>query len=197
MVIDKFKTALAGACAVLVVLIGSAGALAQQEQRSTFSWIDENGQRVFSDRPRPGAQGSEQIRIDVPKPPSNPFSGLDESTAEEPDAAEEAEPDEFDEPITVSVVRPGPDETFVNTGGRVQVGVNVSPRLPRDGRVRVYLDGALAATGGPGQQSFLLESVFRGEHTVAAGVTDATGTEVSRSLPVRFFVRQASLIRPP
>lgn len=195
MVINKIKPALAGACAVLVVLIGSAGALAQQEQRSTFSWIDENGQRVFSDRPRPGAEGSDEIKIDVPQPPSNPFTSLEEATDEPPDEPEE--PEEFDEPIIVAVVRPGPDETFVNTGGRVQVGVNVSPRLPAEGRVLVYLDGALATTGAPGQQSFMLEPVYRGEHTVAASVTDPNGTEVSRSLPVRFFVRQATLIRPP
>lgn len=186
---------------LLVIAAGIAGAeaLAQEEKtRQTYTWVDENGQRVFSDRPREGAD-TRTIEIDVPERSTDPFSALErEREARERAAQEEEEAAARPaDPPVVNIVRPAPEETIVNTGFRVQVGVSVEPRLPTGGRVLLYLDGALAADGSPGQQSFLLEPVYRGEHTVSAAVVDAGGRELSRSAPVTFFVRQASILSPP
>jgi hypothetical protein len=183
-----------------LILLSAAclpSAIAQKDDtRSTYTWIDENGRRVFSDRPPPDGEGA-RVEIDVPDRPSDPFASLQQRRPVPASETDEAEDSDAGPPISVSVVRPQPEEMYVNTGGRVQVGVNIQPSLPRDGRVVIYLDDALAATGSAGQQSFLLEPVFRGEHTLEAVVVDENGREITRSVPVTFFVRQASRLTPP
>ncbi len=174
---------------LLAVVVGA-------QERETYTWVDSAGQRHYSDRPPP--DDARQVRtLKVPLP------GSAETPAEvarpAPPAARSSEEDEAEEAVvpTVELVQPQSEETFVNTAGRVPVTVNVQPQMPAQGRVNIYLDGAVVATGAPGQQSFQLSPVYRGAHSVSAVLVDGSGAQLARSANVTFFVRQQSLLRAP
>lgn len=171
-----------------------------QERTTTYTWVDEQGTRHYSDRPPPqSADDARTVELQVrspqrPRSPTDP-RGLRDDLFQDGDGDDDtaAAP----EPVSISVRRPQPDETYVNTGGRVQVTVDVQPSLPQGGRVVVYVDGAQIATGGPGQQTFVLSPVYRGTHTLSATVQDSDGRLLASSSNVTFYVRQASAINPP
>ncbi|MEM9384073.1 MAG: DUF4124 domain-containing protein [Pseudomonadota bacterium] len=172
-----------------------AVAVAGAQERETYTWVDSAGTRHYSDRPPPS--DARQVRtLQVPLPrgaqgPAAPAAATARVSSGD-DAAEDA-------PVTptITMVRPTADETFVNTAGVVQVAVNVEPQMPDRGRVNIYLDGAVVATGSPGQQSFQLSPVYRGTHSVSAVLVDGAGSQVSRSTNVTFYVRQQSQLRAP
>lgn len=173
-----------------------AVAVAGAQERETYTWVDSAGMRHYSDRPPPS--DARQVRtLQVPLPRSSQAAPAS-AAAPTPRPLTPQDGDE-DPPVTptIMVVRPTADESFVNTAGLVQVAVNVEPQMPDQGRVNIYLDGAVVATGVPGQQSFQLSPVYRGAHSVSAVLVDASGGQVSRSNNVTFYVRQQSRLRAP
>ncbi|MEO0423760.1 MAG: DUF4124 domain-containing protein [Pseudomonadota bacterium] len=172
-----------------------AVAVAGAQERETYTWVDSAGMRHYSDRPPPSdARQVRTLQVPLPRSSQAPAAPATSTTRQ-------FEPEDGDEDAavtpTITVVRPTADESFVNTAGLVQVAVNVEPQMPDQGRVNIYLDGAVVATGVPGQQSFQLSPVYRGAHSVSAVLVDGSGSQVSRSNNVTFYVRQQSLLRAP
>lgn len=180
------------ACSLLAAITAAVAA----QERETYTWVDSAGQRHYSDRPPP--DDARQVRtLQVPLPGNPRTATPARATPASPPPQAAQDQSESAEPPTVAVVRPQAEETFVNTAGQVQVAVNVQPRMPDQGRVTIYLDGAVIASGAPGQQSFQLSPVYRGAHSVSAVLIDGNGAQIARSQNVTFYVRQQSLISPP
>lgn len=93
---------------------------------------------------------------------------------------------------SLRVAEPTPEQTVHDNAGNltVRIAVEDQARLPESLRIRVLIDGKLAAEG-PGRQ-FQLSNVDRGSHEVQAQLVDADGNVVARSEPVRFHLWQAS-----
>lgn len=169
---------------LLVLLAGPA--LASQ---TVWKWVDDKGVTHFSDRPVPGA-----TKVELQ-------GGNSSGTAAESQApSEPSSPPADAGPIyrDFEIWQPGNEESFVNTAGNVAVNIRLEPGLQPDHSLYLYLDGKLV-DGYPGNTlSFDLNEMPRGTHTVLAVINDGRGQRVQETAPVRFTVRQESIIaRPP
>ena len=172
---------------ILLTALLSTGALAGP----AYKWVDENGQVHYSDRPRPGAEPVElpsyrrpapSRSVTAPAPPS-PTAG-----SEQP-----ADPNRPYEVMEISA--PAEQETLWNTGGNLNVALNLSPRLRRGDRLVVYLDGERLSLNPPGV-NFVVPEVFRGMHSLQVAVVDGLDQEIVRTNPRRFMIQQTSALTP-
>lgn len=151
-----------------------------------YKWVDEDGNVIYSDRPREGAQRLEAVEVQTVEPPPLP------PARREPPPVPQARPYE-----TVAVTSPENDATFWDTAGNVSVSVQVSPPLQGHfgHRLVVYLDGEPIAEPGM-RTSFELTNVDRGSHTLRAVVIDREGKEVAASPSSTFHLHRASRLFP-
>lgn len=168
---------------LLAVTIASAA--------TVWTWVDENGQQHFSDRP---VEGATQIEVQG----AQGFTGLTPvpSAAAPGEVAETPTPGPVIEPYSrFSVVSPSQQETLWNIEGNLSVQVDLEPALQAGHRLNAYVDGALVRVGAS-NSTFTVPEVYRGLHTLQAVIMDANGQEVLRSLAVTFMVQQTSIQNP-
>jgi hypothetical protein len=155
-----------------------------------WTWVDENGQRHFSDRP---VEGAEQIELagaqgfSATLARTQPRAGSAES-----DAASQQSDVGY---TTFNIVSPAHQETLWNIGGILPVQLLIEPGLQAGHRLDAYLDGERIIIGSTSPQ-FTVPNVFRGLHTLQAAIMDSTGREVLRSLAVTIMVQQTSVQTP-
>ncbi len=178
-------------CLWILALVAGA-ALATE----TYRWVDEDGVIHYSDTPREGAEVVNIRPAQGFKPPAPTVRPSARETGEEGAAGEGPESGDADTTYEISVVRPQQEETLWNLEGQLDVSLNIEPRLKRGDRIRVYLDGE-EITGAPQRaSSFTVSEVWRGAHTLRAGVYDSGGRELAVSDTVRFYVQQTSTQNP-
>ena len=167
--------------ATLVVTAASAG--------PAYRWVDENGQVHYSDRPREGAEeiALPQYKRPAPRP----------VTSSRPAArdAQQAETQPQKPYTVIDITQPESQQTYWNTGGTLDVSINLQPRLQPNHRMVVFLDGERLGVN-PGSSNFKLNDIYRGMHTLQVAVHDAFDQQVVRSLPVQFMVQQTSVLNP-
>lgn len=155
---------------------------------TVWMWVDENGQRHYSDRPVEGAQRIELAEVQgfsAPPAPETRASG-----------ASAAEPEQPGQPYTrLEVTQPESEQTLWNIEGTLEVSVAVEPPLREGHEVDLYFDGERQYSDSR-QLTFTLDEVWRGVHTLEAVVLDASGQEVQRSPGRSFVVQQTSLLNP-
>ena len=172
---------------ILALVAGAAFAT------ETYRWVDENGVIHYSDTPREGAEvvnirPAQGFKPPAPTVPAAARAGGD--AGEDPDAGD------ADTEYEISIVRPQQEETLWNLEGQLDVSLNIEPRLKRGDRIRVFVDGE-EITGAPHRaSSFTVSEVWRGAHTLRAGVYDSRGRELAVSDTVRFYVQQTSTQNP-
>jgi Domain of unknown function (DUF4124) len=157
----------------------------------TYRWVDAQGQVHYSDRPVEGAQEVQLQSVQSYAPPA-----IDTTAVASNASTQAAATDDATAPKSVSIVSPTPEQTLWNTGGRLPVAVSVDPALQPGQKVNLYLDGNRVTDGEPGHLAFELSDVFRGEHSLAAAVENAAGTEILRSDTIKFYVQQTSVQAP-
>ena len=167
-------------CLIALTSLLSATALAVP----VWTWVDESGQRHYSDRP---VEGATQIEVNA----SQTFTP---ARADPPQSRSSQTPDEAAYSV-LDIIRPTSDETLVNTGGSVTLELATYPALRPNHTIDVILNGQ-SLQANSRTLVITLTDVFRGEHTVQAVIRDAAGTELLRSEPVTFFVRQNSVQSP-
>jgi hypothetical protein len=97
---------------------------------------------------------------------------------------------------SVRIVTPQPETTIHDNNGNLNVRVEVSPQLRREGgnRVTLLVDGqAVASTTRP---DYMLTGIDRGTHTLTAQVTNAQGDVLATSGQVTFHMWRASRLFP-
>lgn len=155
---------------------------------TTYKWIDRNGVVHYSDRPAPGA---EVIHV----PGAQGFPALRSQSTGSGQGTSPAAGQQQAAYVKLDLWKPENDETFTNTGNQVTVRLRLEPDLQPGHSIWLYLDGkrvdGLPATG----ETFTLNEVWRGSHTLNALVADSKGTPLIRSPTVTFHMRQTSVNR--
>ncbi len=177
--------------AVFILLWPSLG------QGALYRYVDEHGNVVYSDRPRPGAEKVTPAPLSVV--PALPKPQVPKTQVEiEISPATAPQRQETRENYRVEILSPRPDEGVRANDGRITVEVRVEPPPKRGLRLRyqAYLDGR--PYGKPrAEPPVLLEEVPRGTHTLEVALLNDKGRELARSQAVTFHVLRVSrLIRP-
>lgn len=172
--------------ALLLLAIVATPVLAAQ---TVWKWVDERGVTHYSDRPMPGATKME-LNVTTSSPESTPPPAPSNTTPREREQPSGPPYREF------AIARPASGEHFINTGGVVEVTLQLDPYLQSGHSIALYLDGQLAADAGSELQYSLTE-VPRGEHSLVAVITDQDGRRLQETAAVQFLVRQTSIANPP
>ncbi len=170
--------------ALLWALLLLAPALAQAAK--VYKWTDDQGNIIYSDSPRPGAE-----EIEVPTEPAGIVPVPPEKV---PPAQEAVSGDGYG---TLIVASPSNDQIIDDPSGTVTVSLAVEPplRTRRGDTVRLSLDGQTLDTRYTGS-AIAIPGVPRGTHTLYAEVVDRAGTVLISSAPVTFHVQAPSSEAP-
>ena len=150
-----------------------------------YRWVDDEGNIVFSDTPRPGA---ETVQISEPMiVPSGPSL---RPRPPDDNKVKSAVPY-----ASLEISSPTNEQTFRNVSS-VGVSVDLVPRLQTafGHKLQLHLDGAPASSPGT-STSFSLTDLERGAHHVNVVVVDAQGTVFASSPTVTFFLHKQSINR--
>ena len=151
-------------------------------QADIYRYKDENGNIVYSDQPKPGAE-------EVQLPGLSTFSpGKAPRTASKPP---EGKVFHYD---SVKIIKPEQDETFNDNTGNVTIQVHIAPSLKGGHTLEYDLDGNKITTNA---SSHLFQNLPRGSHTVTVQVIDKEGNPVSERASVQFFVHRYSKLLAP
>lgn len=168
----------------LTLLLGGWSATATE----VYRWTDEDGNVIFSDVPR---EGAEQIEIgEVSTVPGQrvppPQTGAAEAAATTPGDAYTA----------VRITAPA-DEATIRNQQQLDVGVSVDPALDIGAghRVQFYFDGAPYGEPVAGT-TIVVQPLERGTHQLGAAVVDAAGNALRRAETLTIYVHQQSVLNP-
>ncbi|MGH8354341.1 MAG: DUF4124 domain-containing protein [Pseudomonas sp.] len=146
-----------------------------------YTYVDEEGNRVFTDRPKPG--DAERIEL----APSNAMA----PTALPPPPAPAQAPHA---PLyqLLRILVPEPDATISDGDGDLIVSATSDPALLPGHNYRLLLDGQ--AVGAPGRSPvFPLSNLDRGTHQLAVEILDAGGRTLERTPSQPVHIKRTSL----
>ncbi len=176
------KPALSGALTVLALL------LSVQAHAQIYSYVDESGQRVFTDRP-PASAGAKTVKPStINRMPAGqrfiklqPPAELKEQLAPEPPPYQ-----------ALTLLSPHADETLRNSGRSIAIQVNSEPQLRPGHRYQAWLDGQ--PYGKPSKTaSWTLEEVDRGSHQLLVHLLDENGRSLLQTPAIILHMKQTSL----
>lgn len=173
-------------CKWLILL--SALSVTHSSAAPAWTWVDEQGQVHYSDRPVPGAREIELSGAQgfSASPRTAPRSTQGSSNEDVRPAANYR---------TFNIVSPTEQETLWNIGANLTMRLELMPVLRAGHWIDLVLDGQRANLNVRGLE-FSVPNVFRGTHSAAAVIVDANGFELQRSPAVSFIVQQTSIQNP-
>lgn len=163
------------------MLIGLLLALPASAQ--VFTYIDAQGNRVFTDQPRPGNAKR------VPLATSNRMAVPDSAPARSAKKPEQKPLLHYD---LLRILVPEPDATVRSTAGEIIVSITSEPGLQKGHRYRLLLDGQPTAEPGI-SPVFPLTNIDRGTHQLSVEVLDEHGRTVERTANQPFHMQRMSL----
>jgi len=163
------------------LLIGLLLALPASAQ--VFTYIDAQGNRVFTDQPRPGNAKR------VPLATSNRMAVPDSAPARSAKKPEQKPLFHYD---LLRILVPEPDATVRSTAGEIIVSITSEPGLQKGHRYRLLLDGQPTAEPGI-SPVFPLTNIDRGTHQLSVEVLDEHGRTVERTANQPFHMQRMSL----
>ncbi|WP_130931199.1 DUF4124 domain-containing protein [Pseudomonas sp. Sample_24] len=163
------------------LLIGLLLALPASAQ--VFTYIDAQGNRVFTDQPRPGNAKR------VPLATSNRMAVPDSAPERSAKKPEQKPLFHYD---LLRILVPEPDATVRSTAGEIIVSITSEPGLQKGHRYRLLLDGQPTAEPGI-SPVFPLTSIDRGTHQLSVEVLDEHGRTVERTANQPFHMQRMSL----
>jgi len=162
-------------CLSLVALPGVA---------QVYTYVDAQGNRVFTDQPRPGNAKKVQL------PPGNRMTVPPSAATSTPAFAAQPAPLFHYEMLRLLI--PEPDATIRSTAGELIVTATSEPGLKKGHRYRLLLDGR--PTGKPGPSPvFALSNIDRGTHHLAVEILDEQDRIVERTANQPFHMQRTSL----
>jgi hypothetical protein len=158
----------------------AAGAL----QAEVYRWIDANGNVVFSDQAKPGAE-----RIDVA-----PLSTINlPSRAPAPESPRRKADTESVSYKKVNITFPEPNATFHSGNGSFIVTTEIEPALSSAHELRLLLNGKVYATGRSG--NFAMTHIDRGTHTLQVQIVERDKV-IQESPEISFTIHRPSILHP-
>ncbi|SDO92735.1 protein of unknown function [Pseudomonas reinekei] len=165
----------------VLLLIGLL--LAQPSSAEVFTYIDAQGNRVFTDQPKPGDAKR------VPLATSNRMSSTASAAAHSTRKTEQKPLFHYD---LLRILVPEPDATVRSTAGEIIVSITSEPGLQKGHRYRLLLDGQPTAEPGI-SPVFPLSNIDRGTHQLSVEVLDEQGQTVERTANQPFHMQRVSL----
>ncbi|MDE0679161.1 MAG: DUF4124 domain-containing protein [Gammaproteobacteria bacterium] len=175
------KTGLAG----LLLMAGLPPALQAQE---IWRHVDERGSVRYADRPFAGAVPAEL-------PETSRWSGRAADASGNEERGPKAAGPRAGAGSELAIVRPAPEETVRGSGGALDVMIAAGREFEPRSRLVLELNGVETVWRGEPPKVTLSE-VWRGEHRLRARLLDARGRELASSEEIRFYKREASVIKP-
>jgi hypothetical protein len=154
-------------------------------QAQVYTYIDAQGNRVFTDQPRPGNAKKVQLPPGnrMPTPAARTTSGQ---------ATENLQAEPLFRYGMLRLLIPEPDATIRSTEGELIATATSEPGLQRGHRYRLLLDGK--PTGQPGPSPvFALKNIDRGTHQLAVEILDEQNRIVERTANQPFHMQRMSL----
>ena len=177
----------------LLPLCCALGLLAGPVAAQIYSWTDAEGNRVYSDQPRPGASTVELKPTNVVEPTSS-------------SSAVQSRDNSRDQPRSgsvyqqLSITDPANDSAIRSNEGDLTLTVVTEPPLSGSHLLKLSIGGVLSQTGmpgtGPAVHQLTAHNIDRGSHEIAAVVVDAKGAEIQRSAPITVHLQRTSLNQP-
>lgn len=162
---------------LLSLLILASPAFAQ-----VYTYIDAEGNRVFTDQPKTG--NTKQVQM-------APTNGMGQVTSRPlaPSAPAEAAPPSYQ---LLRILVPEPDAVLNDGTGDLIVSATSEPALLPEHNYRLIVDGQ--PTGEPGRSPvFPLQGLSRGTHQLAVEILDNVGRTLERTPSQPLHVRLISL----
>ncbi|KAF7768996.1 hypothetical protein PCIT_a3535 [Pseudoalteromonas citrea] len=151
---------------------------ASSADSKVYRWKDDNGNWVFSDVPRKGAQEVQLNKsMTMPAVDTKIFDTKIQQQATS---------------YTASITSPNNEQTLRENTGTIYVTGQIEPSFTNGLKVQLTLDGK--ATG-PMQTSttFVINNVPRGEHTLVLKLYNAQGKTLAQSDSTTFFLHRKSV----
>jgi hypothetical protein len=167
----------------LVLLIVSLFFLPSTFAETVYKYVDENGNTVFTDEPRKGAEV-----LDVQPIPTIPAIPVPERTSK-------PVPQNAFRYNKILIVSPEDQHNYINEVEPIVVQVALSPALRSDDRVQLMLNGAPKGSPSSSPQ-FTLDSLERGEYNVSVKILDKDGNALGSSPAIQFFIKRHSVNMP-
>lgn len=146
-----------------------------------YVWVNEKGQLVYSDTPKPGA---EEVKV---KSNQNVISSIKTSELS-------ISPQKTLTQYKIEITQPEHEATVRDNTGSVYISGRVMPRFKRGLKVQLYLDNKPYEQ--PSTKSvFILRNVHRGEHIIKMELVDQKGKVIASSEPRTFYMHRASIIK--
>lgn len=148
-----------------------------------YSYIDEQGNRVFTDRPAGRAVEQVQSR------PTNSMPAMPVTAPAPSRNKADAEPAAFYRQL--NILQPEPDATIRDNAGSLVVSVSSEPALQPGHQYRLLLDGSPITDSD--SATVALEYVDRGTHQLTVEIIDSQGKALLHSAPQAFHMMRTSL----
>ena len=149
-----------------------------------YSYVDAQGNRVFTDRPHSGAH-----RVEIPPSNSMTQPTVKPISKAKPHAAKPGPLFHYE---LLRILVPEPDATIRNIAGDLIVSINSDPTLQNAHSYRLLLDGK--PFGDPGRSPvFPLTNIDRGTHQLAVEILDESGRMLERTPTQAFHMLRISL----
>ncbi|WP_440811243.1 DUF4124 domain-containing protein [Pseudomonas syringae] len=162
-----------------VLLLSALPALAD-----VYTYIDAQGNRVFTDQPHKNAK-----RVDIP--PSNNMTGTPPTRTLKASPRPAAPAPMFHYQL-LRILVPEPDATLNNPSGEFIVTVTSEPALQPGHSYRLLLDGV--AVGQPGRSPvFPVSNIDRGTHQLSVEIFDELGRVLEKTPNQPLHVQRVSL----
>ena len=154
--------------------------------QAVWKYVDEQGVTHYTDQFVPGAE-KVQLR-----------SGS-ATTAQTSNSSAVATPSRKTQTAyrLFQITRPADQESVVNTGGVLQVSMQLEPGLLTGHSVSLYLDGKRVQSPTADTLEFELKDVARGEHTLVGVIIDENERRAAETPKVTFTMRQKSILMTP
>ncbi|WP_426150530.1 DUF4124 domain-containing protein [Pseudomonas sp. DC3000-4b1] len=155
-----------------------------------YTYVDAQGNRVYTDQPRKGATPVKVPEGNRISPP--PAKAAASAPAAPPGAARPIRPARMVHYEMFRILVPLPEASVVHASGEMIVTLTSEPGLAEGHAYRVILDGAPASQ--PSASPVVpLQNVDRGAHLLSAEILDAQGTVVERTPAQPVYMKRASL----
>jgi hypothetical protein len=152
----------------------------------TYTWVDENNERHWSDQPHPGADKIELTPQNGYRAPPLPAArSVTRAPATAAGPAYES----------CAIAQPTADQVYFDVDA-VTISVQLAPGRRGGDVISVTVDGSGVAPASAGGTDFTVTPIDRGTHVAAATVRDASGHTLCTAAAVTFHVRQRSVARP-
>ena len=169
-------------------LFGASAASAAETK--IYKTVDKDGNVVFTDRPPTNDDSVEEVKVAAPN-----TADLGVATPAV-DSLIDSQAVETFSYRTLRITSPEHNQSVRgNTGGDVEVVIEIRPQLRAEHELRLLVDGATEQMGR--QSRFVLSGIDRGTHTLQVEVLHRSGEVLVASDPSVFHMQRYSQLTAP